>query len=172
MNNFAKWDRITYEIPRPHINFDIKYRVSLKLVQQNPELCFAENEEDAAECLAKMAHDYSNDGYEFARNLEDIYGWDVGADIVKILDQYDAELEKFLIKLQYTWAETNNIFPPVPLGTTIQFVYGNRLVFGKTKNISNRIPASYEVEFVKERYGKVFDDIVTIYYEECFFLNY
>lgn len=140
-------NRVVFNPPRPQINDEIKYTAALKLAKDNPELNEELSPEEIATIIVEIAADCcSRDGYYLAKELDDVYMWDIDAQSVEILDNYDHLVDAELKKAQKEWVKTNNIQPPFSIGTKVTFKWCYEEHVGVIEKISDFDPASYLIK--------------------------
>lgn len=140
-------NRIVFNPPRPQINDEIKYTAALKLAKDNPELNEELSPEEIATIIVEIAVDCcSRDGYYLAKKLDDVYMWDIDAQSVEILDNYDHLVDAELKKAQKEWVKTNNIQPPFSIGTKVTFKWCYEKHVGVIEKISDFDPAFYLIK--------------------------
>lgn len=61
----------------------------------------------------------NDDGYEIAKELDDRYYWDCRMEMVDVLDGYGWAVRKRIEAAEKSWAEDNNITPPIPVGSRV-----------------------------------------------------
>jgi hypothetical protein len=72
---------------------------------------------DQAEDLIRVYQGGYMDGYEWARELESVCGWNPTVHDVQTLDHLAREVREAYRKVCIAWARENNIQPPLPIGT-------------------------------------------------------
>ena len=142
--------KITYNPPRPSVNYDIKLQAAIKFLQANPEI---EPERVGRQKLEHMADDIAmhathyGDGYELAKELESRAGWDdIDMQMVEALDSYSTCLDHCLEKAKRQWAAENNIQPPYPVGSRVRSLLRWNNITGTITSISPHHAACYEVQ--------------------------
>lgn len=140
-------NRIVFNPPRPQIDDEIKYIAALKLAKDNPELNEELPPEEIATIIVEIAADCcSIDGYYLAKELDDVYFWDIWTEKVIILNNYERLLKAELRQVQEKWVKTNNIQPQFSVGTTVKFKKGENEYVGVIEKISKVHPACYEIK--------------------------
>lgn len=140
-------NRVVFNPPRPQINDEIKYTAALKLAKDNPELNEELSPEEIATIIVEIAVDCcSLDGYYLAKKLDEEYMWDIYAQSVEILDNYDHLVNAELKKVQKEWVKTNNIQPPFSIGTKVTFKWCYEEHVGVIDKISEFDPAFYLIK--------------------------
>lgn len=136
-------NRIIFNPPRPELTDEMRYAAALEFARDNPTVQVGIQAKQIAKEIAACDVDCWTNAYELAKELESYHDWDVGADTVATLDNYDIYLRKHLKAAEKQWAEDNNIQPPFPIGTVVQF-YGRRT--GEITSISKYDAAAYEIK--------------------------
>lgn len=72
-----------------------------------------------AETIASCYRPYM-DGYELAREIGRLYGWDLTMQDVEELDAMDSILRKLQTEAEKKWFEENDVQPPFETGTEIK----------------------------------------------------
>lgn len=112
-----------FKPPRPQINKQIIEAVAEVFVRENidslPEYL---ESEDLVEHLVKHFARHK-DGFELAKDLE-YEGWDITAETVQLLDEFDIHIGNALQDAEKEWIKTNNIQPPLKIGTEVEYMYG------------------------------------------------
>lgn len=90
-----------------------------------------------AEDLGRKARP-NMDGYELAKLLENVCGWNPKAVDVEILDCFDNEIRNAHRDECWKWVGDNDIKPPFPIGTMT--------TLGRILRVYEHEPASYVVE--------------------------
>lgn len=78
----------------------------------------AEEAED--EFLKIMARNFVSDGYELAKDCEDL-GWSPDADLVEILDHFGMDLHHACKAAREEWVRTTNWTPAFKIGDKVEF---------------------------------------------------
>lgn len=101
-----------FKPPRPQINKQIIEAAAEVFVRENidslPEYL---ESEDLVEHLVKHFARHK-DGFELAKDLE-CEGWDITAETVQLLDEFDIHIGNALQDAEKEWIKTNNIQPPL-----------------------------------------------------------
>lgn len=74
-------------------------------------------DEDQAADLASACCGAHMDGYELAKELDSMCGWDPTAQDVETLDNFGWDLRDALRQACIAWARDNNVQPPLSVGT-------------------------------------------------------
>ena len=72
---------------------------------------------DQAEDLARVCRHAHMDGYELAKELDNVCGWMPTAQDVEELDNFGCDVREAHRQACISWARDNNIKPPLPVGT-------------------------------------------------------
>lgn len=142
--------KITYNPPRPSVNYEIKLQAAFEFLQAHPDI---EPERVNQHSIEHMADDiamhatYYSDGYELAKELENVAGWqNIDMQMVETLDSYSTYLHHSLEKAKRQWAAENNIQPPYPVGSRVRSLLRWNNITGTITGISPHHAACYEVQ--------------------------
>ena len=72
---------------------------------------------DQAKDLARVCRHAHMDGYELAKELDNVCGWMPTAQDVETLDNFGCDVREAHRQACIAWALGNNIQPPLPVGT-------------------------------------------------------
>lgn len=78
------------------------------------------------------------DGYELAKELDKYAYWDTSREDMEALDEVDFIVDRLVSQAIKDWAATNDIQPPLPVGT--------RIKEGVITGIYDYSPATYRVK--------------------------
>lgn len=130
--------------PRPKIDKEIITKAAKVFIKDNigslPDDIAAE---DLVGHLVKHFADYKN-GFELAKDLE-WEGWDIDAETVQVLDDFGNYVTKSLHQAEKEWIEQNNIQPPFPENTEVEYMYGRVLRKGVITGIYPHRAGMYEI---------------------------
>ncbi len=133
-----------FKPPRPQINKQIIEAAAEVFVRENidslPEYL---ESEDLVEHLVKHFARHK-DGFELAKDLE-CEGWDITAETVQLLDEFDIQIEDALQDAEKEWIKTNNIQPPLKIGTEVEYMHGG-MKKGTITGISQYRVGCYEIK--------------------------
>jgi hypothetical protein len=125
MNN--KWEQlIMNEIvdqvkvippPRPTVNEEIIRIAAGKIVAQ---LSIKFDDDDYYAQDIFDSYYYGMNGYELAKKLDDLCGWEIDVDAVNVLDGMDYEVRMILEKKEKEWAKEYNIQPTLEMNIKIK----------------------------------------------------
>ncbi|OFN62603.1 hypothetical protein [Eikenella sp. HMSC061C02] len=142
--------KITYNPPRPSVNYEIKLQAAFEFLQAHPDI---EPERVNQHSIEHMADDIamhstiSSDGYELAKELDTRAGWEnIDMDLVETLDSYSMYLHHRLEREKKQWAAENNIQPPYPVGSRVRSLLQWNNITGTITGISQHHAACYEVK--------------------------
>ncbi|WP_153707918.1 hypothetical protein [Eikenella corrodens] len=142
--------KITYNPPRPSVNYEIKLQAAFEFLQAHPDIeperVNQHSIEHMADDIAMHSTPYSN-GYELAKELDTSAGWEnIDMDLVETLDSYSTYLHHNLEKAKRQWAAENNIQPPYPVGSRVRSLLRWNNITGTITGISQHHAACYEVQ--------------------------
>ncbi|OAM27768.1 hypothetical protein A7P96_01195 [Eikenella sp. NML03-A-027] len=155
--------KITYNPPRPSVNYEIKLQAACELLKNSPKLRPDTDDEAAfnraADDLAMCGDEYW-DGYELAKHLEYHAGWDITSDIVEELEDYHIYIDRFLLREEKKWAEEHQIQPPFPIGSRVRVPYGFERVTATITALYAYEPARYLVKRDEQPEDDTFRSII------------
>ena len=142
--------KITYNPPRPSVNYEIKLQAAFEFLQTNPDINPERVNQHSIEHMADdiaMHSTISSDGYELAKELEGREGWrNIDTDLVETLDSYSMYLHDKLEQAKRQWVEENNIQPPYPIGSRVRSLLQWNNITGTITGISQYHAACYVVK--------------------------
>jgi hypothetical protein len=128
-------------VEAPVLSIDIKLTACRKFASENNY-----SEEGSRE----MAENFSphNDGYEFAKDLEENCSWNITSIIVEDLDSVSHYVDEEMKVERKKWFEENNIQPPFPIGTEIKegvihHIYEYDVAYYSVKRFGETNPSRY-----------------------------
>lgn len=125
--------------PRPTVTDEMKLAAAMPIAKQ---ILTGVNDdvEEGAKDIADNGSIHC-DGYELAKALERD-GWDIRRDDIDTLDMYSTNLNRELAAAEKTWADVNEIQPPLPIHSRITARNGEE---GEITGIYEHGAASYLV---------------------------
>lgn len=134
-----------YNPPRPTRTIEIKRKAAEEFVAQHRSCLPSDiDDEDLIDHLIKHAHAHEN-GYEIAKTLDNWERWDIEAETVSALDSFDYYVTRQLRTVEAEWIAENNIQPPFPVGTEVEYLYGTWKQ-GEITGICTHTPGCYLIK--------------------------
>jgi len=171
MNNTAQKEntnKIVFNPPRPEMSREILYATALKLAKENPELNSELSPKEIAEAITTALEDCgSTDGYSLAKELDETCFWDITAQSVEILEKYAYLLDDEFINAQEEWVKVNNIQPPFPNGSKVNFTWRLKEYTGVIKEVHKNVPACYVIIDAYLDKEPILGEFFVIKFENC-----
>ena len=132
--------------PRPAINDEI-VRKAAKTFTDEEFTCLPDDIEqtDSINHLVKHYAEHKT-GYELAKDLELMEGWEIDADTVSVLDDFDDYVWNELKVSEKEWVENNNIRPPFEIRTEVEYLFDKCWKTGVITGIYQHRPACYTIK--------------------------
>jgi len=112
--------------------------ISIAIKKMLPDIKkWSKEDDDEEDILKSLISNYSSfeDGYTFAKKLDENDSWESDTELVNILDDASNYVREVLIEEEKKWVIENEITPPYQIGDKVSFNYRKKDVIGEIVKI-------------------------------------